>query len=84
MVIKQPLNLNNMEVQAKKLETFKITGNWEIQAKQLKEKFAQLTDNDLKFEVGKEEDLLKRIETRLKKKREEVINIIVKGQPSKV
>jgi hypothetical protein len=43
-----------------------------------------LTDADLKFETGKEEDLLKRIETRLNKKRDEVINNIRKGQPVKV
>lgn len=65
-------------------EPFKITGNWDEQAKVLKEKFSQLTDSDLKFEVGKEEDLLKRVETRLKKKRVEVMNIIRKGMPAKV
>lgn len=64
-------------------EPFKVTGNWSEQSKHLKEKFSQLTDADLKFEEGKEEDLLKRIETRLNKKREEVINIIRKGQPVK-
>jgi hypothetical protein len=65
-------------------ETFKIVGNWDDQSKRLKEKFAQLTDADLKFETGKENDLLKRVETRLNKKREEVINIIRKGQPEKI
>jgi hypothetical protein len=64
-------------------ENFKITGDWTVQSKQLKEKYSQLTDADLKFEPGKENDLLKRVETRLNKKREEVINIIKKGQPEK-
>lgn len=59
---------------------FTITGNWDEQTKQLKEKYSQLTDADLKFETGKEEALLTRVETRLNKKREEVINIIKKGQ----
>jgi len=63
-------------------ETFKVIGDWSVQSKQLKEKFSQLTDADLKFEVGKENDLLTRVETRLNKKREEVINIIRKGQPA--
>jgi hypothetical protein len=62
-------------------EGFKITGDWSIQSKKLQLKYAQLTDADLKFETGKEEDLLKRVETRLNKKREEVVNIIKKGQP---
>ncbi len=68
----------------KTTESFKIIGNWETQSKVLKSKFLQLTDADLKFETGKENDLLKRIETRLNKKREEVINIIKKGQPKAI
>jgi hypothetical protein len=70
--------------QKKVTDPFRITGNWNEQSKHLKAKFSQLTDADLKFETGKEEDLLKRIETRLNKKRDEVINIIRKGQPVKV
>lgn len=68
----------------KQNESFQMSGNWDAQSKQLKEKYAQLTDSDLKFETGKEEDLLKRIESRLNKKREEVVNIIRKGQTEKV
>jgi hypothetical protein len=73
-----------MESTNKAAETFKITGNWENQSKELKSKYSQLTDSDLKFEAGKENDLLKRVETRLNKNREEVINIIKKGQPKAV
>lgn len=67
----------------KKEEAFKITGNWDAQSKQLKSKFSQLTDSDLKFETGKENELIRRVETRLNKKREEVINILKKGQSEK-
>ncbi|WP_341905241.1 hypothetical protein [Fluviicola taffensis] len=62
----------------KKTESFKISGDWTKQSEQLKDKFSQLTDSDLKFEPGKENELLQRVETRLNKKREEVINIINK------
>lgn len=62
---------------------FKINGNWEQQANLLKEKFPQLTVSDLKFEDGKENELLTRVQERLNKGREEVINIIRKGQPDK-
>jgi hypothetical protein len=62
----------------------KITGNWETQAKQLKEKFPQLTDADLKFVTGKENELVSRIGLRLHKKDDEVIHILKKGQSSKV
>lgn len=64
----------------KKEETFTVTGNWNNQATKLKEKYSQLTDTDLKFEKGKETELLGRVETRLNKKREEVINILNKTQ----
>ncbi|XZF14625.1 hypothetical protein ACTHGU_00665 [Chitinophagaceae bacterium MMS25-I14] len=69
--------------QNKTNEDFKMTGDWSQQSKLLKEKFNQLTDADLKFETGKENELITRIETRLNKKRDEVINIIKKGQPQK-
>ena len=53
-----------------------IKGNWNDLAKKLQTKFSNLTDADLEFAEGKEEDLLKRIETRLDKKREEVVEIL--------
>lgn len=62
-------------------DSFKIVGNWPNQAEVLKDRYSQLTDSDLKFEAGQENDLLKRMETRLNKNREEVINIIRKSEP---
>lgn len=67
----------------KSVEAFKVTGDWALQSAQLKGKYAQLTDADLKYEVGKDEELLTRLETKLNKKREEVINIIRKGETAK-
>ena len=52
---------------------YKILGNWKDQSNQLKTKFPSLTDEDLTLEDGKEEDLLKRIQTRLDLNRSEVI-----------
>lgn len=66
--------------QAKNSEPFKISGNWYNQTQLLQDKFAQLTDADLKYVEGKEEELLDRIEARIHKKRDEVINILKKGQ----
>lgn len=62
--------------QNKSHEPFKISGNWEAQSQQLKSKFKQLTDEDLKFEFGKEQELLSRVENKLHKRRDEVINIL--------
>lgn len=63
---------------------FKITGNWDTQAQLLKEKYPQLTKEDLKFETGKEIELLGRVEQRLNKRRVEVMNIIRKGLPGNI
>ncbi|WP_426276703.1 hypothetical protein ACN9MN_16345 [Chryseobacterium sp. S-02] len=57
-------------------KSFKILGDWNVQSKQLKEKFSTLTDHDLKLEKGKEKETLERIGNRLRKNREEVLSII--------
>jgi hypothetical protein len=67
-------------IKNKEPKIFKMTENWDAQSKKLQEKYPKLTDADLKFETGKEEELLKRVETRLDKKRDEVIAILVDGQ----
>lgn len=60
-------------------ELFKINGDWQIQSKNLKLKFSLLTDADVRFEPGKEDELLKRLEYRLSKKREDVIRLIIRN-----
>ncbi|MGS4344016.1 hypothetical protein ACKUSY_00185 [Myroides odoratus] len=60
-----------------RLEVVKIS-NWDESSKKLKEQFSQLTDVDLKYEVGKENDLLNRLEKKMNKKRSEVIDLINK------
>ncbi len=68
------------KVKTKKVtEEFKITGNWAEKAQALKDKFPKLTESDLKFEVGKEEQLVTRLATALHKKKEEVITMLKKG-----
>lgn len=65
-------------------DTFKVTGNWETQSKALKTQFTQLTDSDVKFETGKEEELVSRLQTKLSKSREDVLAILKKTQTEKV
>lgn len=68
-----------MENPSSKSETmFTITSEWPAQSKQLKEQFPQLTDSDLRFNKGEEQQLLSHLENKLNKKREEVIRIINK------
>lgn len=64
-----------------KPEEFKISGSWERQSKQLKKKFCQLTNADMKLVKGKDEELLLRMESRLNKSRIEIINLIKNCQP---
>lgn len=63
-------------------EDFKILSDWDVKSKLLRRRFPQLIPSDLKFEKD-ENDLLERIEKRLKKTRTEVIEIIKKTIPNK-
>lgn len=65
-------------------QDFKIKGNWDQQSIQLKGKYNQLTDEDLKVESGKENEMLTRLGNRLNINRNEVINIINKEQSKSV
>jgi uncharacterized protein YjbJ (UPF0337 family) len=54
------------------MSKLQIKGNWnEIKGK-LKQKFADLTDDDLTFTEGKEDEMLGRLQQRLGKSEEEV------------
>ena len=45
----------------KSSESFKITESFENHSKKLKEKYPQLTLSDLKFESGKENEMIARL-----------------------
>ena len=49
-----------------------IKGNWNEVKVKLKQKYAQLTDDDLTFAEGKEEELLGRLQQRLGKNKDEI------------
>lgn len=54
------------------MTTINLKGHWnEIKGK-LKQKYGQLTDDDLVFAEGKEEELLGRLQQRLGKSKEDV------------
>jgi len=58
------------------MNTTELKGNWEQQKGKLKQKFANLTDNDLLFAEGKKEEMFGRLETKLGKSKEELRKII--------
>jgi hypothetical protein len=72
----------NKEGKKKTSELFKIKGDWKVkgdwtkQSIALRTKYPKLTSEDVKFETGKETHLFNRMETRLDKNRNEVIDIL--------
>ncbi len=53
-----------------------VKGNWNEQKGKLKKKFAILTDNDLMFKEGKEEEMIGKLQIKLGKTKEEFQKII--------
>ncbi|MDM8159590.1 CsbD family protein [Labilibaculum sp. K2S] len=53
-----------------------LKGNWKEQKGKLKKKFAFLTENDLMFEEGKQEEMLGKLQIKLGKTKEELYKII--------
>lgn len=53
------------------MNTTIIKGQWNIIKGKLKQQYANLTDDDLVYEEGKEDELLGRLQTKLGKTKEE-------------
>jgi len=60
------------------MDSFTIKGNWDEISGKLKQKYANLTDDDLLFVKGKEEELVGRIEKRIGQTREKIRKLISK------
>jgi hypothetical protein len=73
-----------MEDVKKAKEVFTIKGDWAAQSKAMKVTFSQLTDADLKWEKGREEELIKRLMNKLGKKRDEIVYLLKRGMSAKV
>jgi len=54
----------------------KLKGDWNETKGKLKQRYADLTDNDLLFEEGKEDELLGRLQKKIGKSKEEVRALI--------
>ena len=52
-----------------------IQGSWKKQKAELKQKFANITDNDLIFTDGGKEEMIAKLQIRLGKTREEIRKI---------
>lgn len=60
------------------MNTTELKGDWEEQKGKLKQKFAQLTDNDLLFIEGKKEEMLGKLQITLGKSKEELQKLLEK------
>ena len=49
-----------------------IKGNWAVAKGKLKQKYAKLTDNDLRYVNGQEDELIGRLEKATGERREEI------------
>jgi uncharacterized protein YjbJ (UPF0337 family) len=58
------------------MNTLQVTGSWKEQKDILKQKFAALTDNDLLFAEGKNDEMMGRLQLTLGKTHDELRSII--------
>lgn len=54
------------------MNTLTLKGNWNEMKGKLKQKYAELTDDDLTFVEGKEDELMGRLQQRLGKTKEDM------------
>lgn len=67
-----------IEIRNEGMTKFEIKGNWNELKGKLKQKYGQLTDDDLAFTEGKEDELLGRLQQRLGKNKEQIREVIEK------
>ncbi len=53
-----------------------LKGNWNEQKGKLKQKFAVLTDNDLMYQDGKEDEMWGNVQKKVGKTKEELLKLI--------
>ena len=58
------------------MNKLELIGNWNVVKGKLKERFATLTDNDLLYFKGKEDELIGRIQRKRGKTKEEITELI--------
>jgi uncharacterized protein YjbJ (UPF0337 family) len=70
--------LRDLEIRIKGMDKLRFKGSWnEIKGK-LKQQYGNLTDDDLVFADGKEDELLGRLQKKLGKSKDEVRQMIEK------
>ncbi|TRW23052.1 CsbD family protein [Flavobacterium zepuense] len=52
-----------------------LQGNWDEFKGKLKQKYAELTDDDLKYEEGKDDEMWGRLEQKIGKAKKEILSL---------
>lgn len=55
----------------------KIIGYWDEKKEKLKQRFPNITDEDLRYREGKEKEMIEMLGNKLGKSKQELLNIIV-------
>ena len=58
------------------MNTLEMKGNWNVIKGKLKQRWAKLTDNDLRYTEGQEDELIGRIQKRTGETREAVAKVL--------
>ena len=58
------------------MNTTELKGNWDEQKGKLKQKYAQLTDDDLLFAEGKKDEMLGRLQVKLGKSKDDFFKML--------
>lgn len=58
------------------MDNLELKGKWNLVKGKLKQAYGSLTDNDLQYEEGKEDELLGRLQEKLGKSREEIRDLL--------
>lgn len=62
------------------MDKLELKGNWNKIKGKLKEEYGELTDDDLTYAEGQEEQLVGRLQDKLGKSRDEVVKILKNKQ----
>ena len=58
------------------MDKMELKGNWNEWKGKLKQQYGQLTEDDLKYEEGKDDEFLGRLQTKLGKTKDDVVKWI--------
>lgn len=58
------------------MEELEIKGNWNVMKGKLKQKYGELSDDDLAYTKGQEDELVGKLQKKLGKTKEEIVKLI--------